>query len=232
MWKDIKLFRKAFFTNFIKLHFSQFGEDIVLKELLKKEYRKGFYVDVGCYHPKKYSNTYMLHRKGWSGVNIDMEEDKIRLFNMARPHDYNVLSAVSDKKEKVTLHRFSHYGLGSTINESVASSTSDELLDTQTIETKSLNDIIDASPYKGRQIDVLSIDVEGMDFRVLNSLNFGVYKPKIVIIESHHRSIQTILKTDIYQLLNKHSYVLRSWMFYSLIFILPGSDVLKDRENA
>lgn len=200
--------------------------------MLKKEYRKGFYVDVGCYHPKKYSNTYMLYRKGWNGINIDMEEDKIRLFRMARPNDYNVLSAVSDKKEKVTLHRFSQYGLGSTINNSVASSTSDEVLVTQTIETTSLNDIIDASPYKGRQIDVLSIDVEGMDFRVLNSLNFDTYKPKIIIIESHNKNIKGILETDIYKLLSNHSYVLRSWTFYSLIVILPGSDILKERENA
>ncbi len=49
MWKIIKLFRKAFITDFIKLHYSQFGEDIVLRELLKKEYKKGFFVDVGCY---------------------------------------------------------------------------------------------------------------------------------------------------------------------------------------
>ncbi len=232
MWKIIKLFRKAFITDFIKLHYSQFGEDIVLRELLKKEYKKGFFVDVGCYHPKKYSNCYMLYRKGWRGINIDMEEDKISLFKMVRPHDYNVLCAVSDKKEEVTLHRFSKYGLGSTISNEIASSTENQLLDTQTIVTKSLNDVISASPYKGRQIDVLSIDAEGMDFKVLNSLDFTVYKPKIIIIESHDKSIQGILKTDIYKLLNKHSYILRSWTFYSLIFIFPGSDILKDRENA
>jgi len=60
MWQKIKLIRKAFITNFIGVHYSQFGEDIVLRELLKKEYKKGFFVDVGCYHPKKFSNTYML----------------------------------------------------------------------------------------------------------------------------------------------------------------------------
>lgn len=232
MWKKIKLFRKAFFTDFIKLDYSQFGEDIILKELLKKECRNGFFVDVGCYHPKKYSNTYMLYKRGWSGINIDLEKDKIRLFNMVRPRDYNLLSAISDKKENLTLYRFSQYGLGSTIDETVASSTSDKLFDTQTIETNSLNDVINESPYRGKRIDVLSIDVEGMDFKVLSSLDFEVYMPNVVIIESHHKSIQKILETDIYQLLSSHSYVLRSWIFYSLIFILPDSDVLKEKECA
>jgi len=73
-------------------------------------------MDVGCYHPKKFSNTYMLYKKGWSGINIDMEEDKITLFDMVRPRDLNVLSPISDKEEEVTLYRYSKYGLGSTID--------------------------------------------------------------------------------------------------------------------
>ena len=92
MIKKLKLFNKAFLTNFIKFHYSQFGEDIILREILKKEISNGFYIDVGCYHPKKFSNTYRLYKKGWSGINIDMEEDKISLFNMVRPRDINVLS--------------------------------------------------------------------------------------------------------------------------------------------
>ena len=231
IWKKTKLIRKAFLTDYLKFHYSQFGEDIVLKELLKKK-SDGFFVDVGCYHPKKYSNTYMLYRKGWRGINIDMEEDKIILFNMARSHDYNILCPVSDKKEEVTLFKYSKYGLGSTINKDHAAETSDELFDKKIVETRTLNEIIDESPYKGKQIDVLSIDVEGMDFKVLNSLDFRTYMPKVVIIEDQHRSIEEILETEIYKLLKKYSYVLRSWTFYSLIFVLPGSDVLKDRENA
>jgi FkbM family methyltransferase len=230
--KNFKLIRKAFLTDFLKFHYSQFGEDIVLKELLKKDKLDGFFVDVGCYHPKKYSNTYMLYRKGWRGINIDMEEDKISLFKMARPLDYNIVCPVSDKREEVTLFRFSKYGLGSTINREYAAETSDEIFDKKTVETKTINEIIDDSPYKGKQIDVLSIDVEGMDFKVLNALDFGTYKPKLIIIEDHHKSIEEVLKTDIYNLLINHSYVLRSWTFYSLIFVLPGADILKDRENA
>jgi hypothetical protein len=31
----------------------------------------GFFVDVGCFHPLFYSNTWKLYKKGWRGVNID-----------------------------------------------------------------------------------------------------------------------------------------------------------------
>jgi hypothetical protein len=232
--KRLWLTRKAFFSSFIKVHYSQFGEDIVLKELLKKEKIKkhnGFFVDVGCYHPKKHSNTYMLYKAGWSGINIDMEADKISLFNMARSRDWNVLVPVSDKKEIVNVYRFGKFGVGSTIDHNFAVETGNTIYDTTELCSKTLDEVIDDSPYSGKQIDVLSIDVEGMDYRVLSSLNLETYRPKIIIIESHHRSIEEILDTDIYRLLKNQEYVLRSWTFYSLIFILPNADLLKEREN-
>ncbi len=186
---------------------------------------------IGCYHPKKYSNTYKLYKQGWRGINIDMEEDKISLFKLVRPQDYNIVCPVSDKQETVTLYRYSKFGVSSTIDDGYASSVNDEVFDQQVVQTKSLNEIIEESPYKGRQIDVLSVDVEGMDFRVLNSLNFDIYRPKIIIVEDHRKAIEEILQGDIYLLLKGKGYVLRSWTFYSLIFILPEADILKDREH-
>ncbi len=227
--RNIKLFRKAFLTDFIRIHYAQFGEDIILRELLKKELNDGFYVDVGCYHPKKFSNTYWLYKKGWSGINIDMEEDKIRLFNMVRRRDYNILCPVSNKRETVTLYRDGKYGLGSTLDKDLAGQIT--AAQCETVETKTLTEIIDDSPFRDRHIDVLSIDVEGMDYKVISALDFKKYKPKVIIIEDHHRNIEDIVNTDVYKLLKNNAYILRSWTFYSLIFILPGADILKDREN-
>jgi len=231
MIKKLKLFNKAFLTNFIKFHYSQFGEDIILREILKKEITNGFYVDVGCYHPKKFSNTYMLYKRGWSGINIDMEEDKIKIFNLVRPRDINILTPISDKEEEVTLYRYSKYGLGSTIDPKIASETNDHIYDKTIVKTKTLEKVINESPYKDTQIDVLSIDVEGYDFKVLRSLDIKKYSPKVIIIEDHHKKIEDILETDIFKFLVQNNYKLRSWSFYSLIFILPKSDILKDREN-
>ena len=230
MLKKLKLFRKAFLTDFIRFYYSQFGEDIILSEILKKEISNGFYVDVGCYHPKKFSNTYMLYKKGWSGINIDLEEDKISLFNMVRPRDLNVLSPILDKEEEVTLYRYSKYGLGSTIDKKIASETIDNIYDKTIVKTRTLNEVINESPYKDTQIDVLSIDVEGVDFKVLKSLDIKKYSPKVIIIEDHHKKIEDILETDTFKFLVQNNYILRSWSFYSLIFVLPGSDILAESE--
>ena len=112
---------KIFFSkNQSRVYYSQFGEDIVLREILHKDIVDGFYVDVGCFHPKKFSNTYFLYKLGWKGINIDMEEDKVSLFNLVRPKDINILSAISDVNEDVKLYRFDKYGHGSTIDKNFA----------------------------------------------------------------------------------------------------------------
>ena len=158
LFKKIKLLRKAFLTNFLQFHYSQFGEDIVLREILHKDIVDGFYVDVGCFHPKKFSNTYFLYKLGWKGINIDMEEDKVSLFNLVRPKDINILSAISDVNEDVKLYRFDKYGHGSTIDKNFALDTKIPVLDEGLIRTKTLNEVLDSSIYKDKQIDILSIE--------------------------------------------------------------------------
>ena len=70
----LNLLRQTYFKTINKNYFSQFGEDRIIKELIKPNYKNGFYIDVGCYHPKKHSNTYLLFKKKkWSGINIYIE---------------------------------------------------------------------------------------------------------------------------------------------------------------
>ncbi len=70
-----------------RTYYSQFGEDVVLRELMGKRHPKGSYLDIGCYHPKKHSNTYFLYKLGWSGMLIDIEKAKLIACKMIRPRD-------------------------------------------------------------------------------------------------------------------------------------------------
>jgi len=219
--KKILLLRQTFFKKTNINFYSQFGEDKILDEIIPKNAVNGFYVDVGCFHPKKHSNTYMLFCRGWSGINIDMEIDKINTFKLARPKDYNYLGAVSDKIEKVKIYRNQKYGVSSTINPDVLNKK--DIIDTDYIETITLNSIINNSPFKNREIDLLNIDTEGNDFKVLKSLDLEIYQPKIIIIETYQKQIEEIIKSNIYLYLTKRQYVLKSWNIYSLIFVHKNS---------
>ena len=44
--------------------------------------------------------------------------------------------------------------------------------------------------YKNRKIDFLNIDLEGADFEALQSLNFNVYRPKLICVEIYDENIE------------------------------------------
>lgn len=50
--------------------YAQAGEDVILDFLINYQ-PSGFYVDVGCNHPLRGSNTYRFYRKGWRGICVD-----------------------------------------------------------------------------------------------------------------------------------------------------------------
>ena len=56
------------------------GEDIAI-ELFNKKENQGLYVDIGAHHPIQRNNTHLLFKKGWEGINIDVNEFSIDLFN-------------------------------------------------------------------------------------------------------------------------------------------------------
>jgi hypothetical protein len=69
--KKIKRIRNALFLvndirrGLARASYAQEGEDLILLSMFKT-LRKEFYVDVGAYHPKRFSNTYLLYRRGRS----------------------------------------------------------------------------------------------------------------------------------------------------------------------
>ena len=70
----------------------------------KKKY--GVYIDIGCHQPFLNNNTYRLYKRGWTGINIDLDFNSIDLFNFFRKKDFNINAAVSSKNEEKDLYFF------------------------------------------------------------------------------------------------------------------------------
>ena len=76
LYKKIYIFHNLYLKNKVlikKSFYSQNKEDIFVLNYFKKK-NNGFYVDVGCHHPTRINNTYLLYKHGWRGVNIDMSK--------------------------------------------------------------------------------------------------------------------------------------------------------------
>lgn len=158
------------------------GEDLIILPFLPA--KGGFYVDVGCYHPILYSNTYRLYRNGWKGIAIDPNRHLGRLFRIFRPRDLFVQAAIGSahrgKGVKRTYFQFqdeSYNTLDSTSAERYASKT--KLVGSYPVAIRSLAEILGGIGH----IDLLNVDVEGLDLEVLQSHDWKV-KPKVVIVEA------------------------------------------------
>ena len=93
--------------SFIKRKtYSQWGEDLIIEKYFKNKIGK--YVDIGCFHPIRHSNTCLLYNKGWSGTNIDLNPTSIELFNIVRKGDNNILATLSDEANKEVSIFFEH----------------------------------------------------------------------------------------------------------------------------
>lgn len=197
-------------------YYSQFGEDVVIGRLLNK--KSGFYIDVGAHHPKRYSNTYLLYKRGWRGINIDANPHTISLFNRARPEDSNICAGVG-KSGRLEYYSFSDPA----VNTFVVAEANKwmnknwiEFLGKKTIQIQPLREILSnkALPH----IDVLSIDVEGMDFDALESFCWEKDLPSVVVIESHAFSSDAPHNNSSFVFLTNKGYKLHSYIGPSLIF--------------
>tara|TARA_Y100001958_G_C21228021_1_gene553494 strand:- start:1728 stop:2318 length:591 start_codon:yes stop_codon:yes gene_type:complete len=178
------------------------GEDLILADLTKN-ITKGFYVDVGCYHPLHLNNTYLLYKKNWNGINIDISEFSIKLFNYLRPDDVNINSAISSSDEEINFYYQKKLSQLSTIKKEISKQRMQGKIKEKKIKSYKLNSILNSSKFKDRQIDFLNIDIEGADFDALKSLDFDIYNPKIICIEIMDKNVST---SKIYNFLKNLNY--------------------------
>ena len=164
--------------------YSRWGEDSFLVDYFKNT-SNGRYIDIGSFHPFRGSNTYLLYKKGWSGINIDINKISIDLFKLARPNDINLNLAISDTNKKIKVYQTKDLGKMNTIDLKFASFF---LKNYHIKESRSynLNDILcKYNTNKNNRFELIDIDVEGSEYQILKGLNFKKYSFKLILVETH-----------------------------------------------
>lgn len=213
--------RKAWLIRARGSHWAQWGEDVVLESFLGDSTpRGGCFVDVGAFHPKKYSNTWRLYRRGWRGINVDVDQVKIDVFDLVRPGDENVCCAIGHAPGEATLYSFGHYSVLSTLDAAQAAGYRALGYDCEErrVRVRTLTEVLDASRFRGRRVALLSIDVEGAEESVLRSLDFARYRPGLILVESHAQGLAALQAAPAYRLLAGLDYELVNWTGLTAFF--------------
>mgnify|MGYP001307263407 CR=1 FL=1 len=180
-----------------KKTYSQFGEDLIVNKFFKNFVGK--YVDIGCYHPIKYNNTLLLYEKGWTGINIDLNQTSIDLFNVVRKNDSNILACLSDKEEEVVVYFDNKFSALNSIYTKNLDKFGIKDFKKIKVKTKIFSNLVKDN------FDFLNIDCEGNDYKILRSIDLKKYNPKLICIEisskEDKKSILEYLNTYTYELI-------------------------------
>ncbi len=197
-------------TEGIRFHFGQSGEDAVLWRLFEGK-TEGFYVDVGAFHPRKASNTYLLHKFwGWRGINIDPAPEAIARFERERPDDIHLTCAVGTQPEDARpFWVFDYPGYNTLSPENLARQETRgaaRLQEERRVRVRPLADILAEHLPAGQVIDVLDIDAEGADLDALRSNDWAVYRPRVVLVEDYALAAEGWEASAIYAYLRDQGY--------------------------
>ena len=212
----IYLYYNLYIRNFkyiFQKSYSQFNDDIFIKKFFQNKI--GTYVDIGCHHPFKLNNTYLLYKKRWDGLNIDLMKINIDLFNIWRPRDKNICAAISSKNKTSSVYIPNNNILSTEISivESYANMIKEHFKNSfikKKIKVFTFENIIKNHKIKLEKFDFLKIDIEGEDYKVLKNINLKKYNPELICIEDRIEKNEKKNKIDKYLRSIKYKLIFRS----------------------
>ena len=220
-WEDPNSFYYLYLKSHAGTYYSQEGEDILLRRIFGDQI-KGFYVDVGAHHPKRFSNTCYFYDRGWEGINIDALPGSMKVFQKFRPRDTNLEIAISEKEQNLTYFMFNEPALNS-FSKSISNERKNEqyyIEATITVPSFPLSKILDTYLPPGQIINFLSVDVEGFDLKVLSSNDWTKFRPKVVLAEVLGSSLNKIEKDPVYNYMVSQEYFLFAKLLHTCIFMI------------
>ncbi len=216
--------RKIKYKN---ISYSLNGVDLIVDYIFKNK-NSGIYIDIGAQHPISNNNTYLLFKRGWRGINIDLDKKNISLFETSRPNDINLRYAISDKEAEVDLYFYHESSPINTINKQVYEYQKTKLKEIKRIKTFPLNYILRKINFDDK-IDYMNIDVEGNEEKVLTGFDINRYKPSVISVEYldlkmkklelKNNDINNILNSNLYKYFIDNNYYFVNWLHGDLIFV-------------
>lgn len=170
--------------------YAQFGEDLLLLNLFSAlGIERPSYLDVGAHHPVNCSNTALLYARGSRGVCIEANPNLVPAFADMRPEDLTLNVGCSPQAGTLDFYMIDHASGRNTFDRAtaeafVAAHPQFSIREIRQIPVLPLDEIV-ARHCGGRWPDFLSLDVEGLDFAVLEaSLLNGAEGPRVICVEA------------------------------------------------
>ncbi len=190
-YNTILSFIKSWFWKFKfrKISYAQSGEDLIIDYIFSSILliTHPSYLDIGSFHPYYFSNTASIYLAGSRGINIEPNINNFKLFKRFRQHDHNFNIGITATGGLQDYYLMSEPPL-STFSEEIAEDLHRSgkcLIDKKLqLKTMSLSALV-AEAYDGVYPDLLTIDVEGLELSILNTIDYSnANLPKVICMET------------------------------------------------
>ncbi len=211
----------------IRISYGYKAEDRLIESLLKPIITEhGFYVDVGCNEPRFLSNTFLLYRRGWRGICVDPNEKLIRKHKRIRPKDQAIAAFVSDVETEIEYVELDNDTLSTADPEHIqhALASGHKIVSTKKIPAQKLTTILDKLNAPAR-FELLSVDAEGNDLKVLKSLDFEKYTPQLVVVEADDFDPSNPSAHEIYRFMISRNYFFHGSILTNLYFLKDKKEI-------
>jgi hypothetical protein len=213
-------------TGGTKQSYSQNGEDLLVACLMDYiQVKAPSYLDIGAADPIRINNTYLFYQMGWRGVLVEPNPACCRRLGSQRPRD-TVLNAgigISDRKQ-ADYYMISGKG-GEDLN-----TFSKDMAESYPAKTRGRHKIEKVIPMPLLPINqvflehfsdglgFMSIDTEGLDMKILETLDFGRFRPSVVCVETLIFGTKGVA-SEILDFMSAKGYIARGGSFVNTIFV-------------
>ena len=188
---------------------SQMGEDLILENLLNERGIKPnevVYLEVGTNDPCDSNNTYLFYKHGATGVLVEPDEMYWGRIENHRPKDQLMKVCVGDFEKEADFYIMSARSLNTLLHDVAKNVEQSPGYGNQKIEKVVKIPVLHINTVISKMSELpnlLSVDTEGMDYRILSAVDWKKYPIKIVCVEAgaDRSAITTLMQNNGYRLL-------------------------------
>jgi len=203
--------------------YSQAYEDVIMESLLLAYVKRNgtingiTYIEIGANHPVCTSSSYLLQRKyGAVGTLVEANPKLIPILQKYRPHDIIINAAVYDEDIGSIDFYISPDNEISSIDKRFVNAWKDGRVEEKiSVPTVRINQLLETTTDS--DVVFLSIDVEGLDMRLLADIDFDRFRPFMIQIEPSD-AYAPGTSTTMMDFLKEKNYNLVAETFVNLIF--------------
>jgi Methyltransferase FkbM domain len=191
------------------------------------------YADLGAAFPSGHNNTYLFYTLGGSGLLVEADPSYLQSYQEVRPKDrveqVAVVPARMRARGYIDFHRMKNPGWSTVSLEDVGVATKLQkgpVLEVLSVPCLTINELL-GRHFPDGNIDILSIDLEGVDTELLGELDLSAFRPRVIIVENPLARTAAITgeftrmepRGPLYDKLSAIGYALFACTFVNYIFV-------------